>query len=108
MAGCGGGEGRLPGWSSGYDFAIQCRGDGWIPGRGAKISHLHGPKPPKNIKQKQYCNKFKTLKMIHFKKSFYGHLREISVQIYNALFFSFLISHYENFPTTRNFTNHFG
>ena len=30
---------------------------GSIPGRGAKIPHVSGPKN-QNIKQKQYCNKF--------------------------------------------------
>ena len=29
-----------------------------IPGRGAKIPHASWPKIQKNIKQKQYCNKF--------------------------------------------------
>ena len=33
-------------------------GAGSIPGQGAKIPHASGPKKPKNIKQKQYCNKF--------------------------------------------------
>ena len=34
-------------------------GAGSIPGWGAKIPHVSGPKKPKqNIKQKQYCNQF--------------------------------------------------
>ena len=33
-------------------------GAGSIPGQGAKISHAPGPKK-QDIKQKQYCNKFK-------------------------------------------------
>ena len=33
-------------------------GAGSIPGRGAKIPHALWPKNQKNIKQKQYCNKF--------------------------------------------------
>ena len=32
-------------------------GAGWIPGRGAKISHASWSKK-QNIKQKQYCHKF--------------------------------------------------
>ena len=32
-------------------------GGGWIPGWGAKMPHASGPKN-RNIKQKQYCNKF--------------------------------------------------
>ena len=35
----------------------NARGVGLIPGRGAKIPHVSGPKN-QNIKQKQYCNKF--------------------------------------------------
>ena len=33
-------------------------GVGSIPGQGAKITHASQPEKPKNIKQKQYCNKF--------------------------------------------------
>ena len=33
-------------------------GAGSIPGWGAKIPHASQPKNQKNIKQKQYCNKF--------------------------------------------------
>ena len=33
-------------------------GAGSIPGLGAKIPHASRPKKPKNIKEKQYCNKF--------------------------------------------------
>ena len=33
-------------------------GAGSIPGRGAKIPPASRPKNQKNIKQKQYCNKF--------------------------------------------------
>ena len=41
---------------------------GSIPGRGAKILYASWPKN-QNIKQKQYCNKFKTSKkMVHIKK----------------------------------------
>ena len=36
-------------------------GVGSIPGQGAKILYASWPKN-QNIKQKQYCNKFKTLK----------------------------------------------
>ena len=36
---------------------FKARGEGLIPGQGAKISHASGPKNP-NVKQKQYCNKF--------------------------------------------------
>ena len=38
-----------------------------IPGWGAKIQHASRAKEPK-IKQKQYCNKFKTLKWATIKK----------------------------------------
>ena len=38
-----------------------------IPGQVAKIPHALKPKN-QNIKQKQYCNKFNTLKMVHIKK----------------------------------------
>ena len=42
---------------------------GSIPGQGAKIPHTSWPKN-KNIKQKEYCNKFnKDFKVIHIKKS---------------------------------------
>ena len=41
-----------------------------IPGGGAKIPHASGPKN-QNIKQKQYCNPIKTLKMVHVKKKFF-------------------------------------
>ena len=37
---------------------VHTGGVGWIPGRGAKILHVSGPKS-QNIKQKQYCNKFR-------------------------------------------------
>ena len=39
---------------------FHCKSVGWIPGRGAKISHGLWPKKPKykKQKQKQYCNKF--------------------------------------------------
>ena len=33
-------------------------GVGLSPGQGAKSSHVSGPKKPKNLKQKQCCNKF--------------------------------------------------
>ena len=33
-------------------------GAGSTPGQGAKIPHASQPKTQKNIKQKQYCNKF--------------------------------------------------
>ena len=36
----------------------SARGAGSIPGQGAKIPHASWPKN-QNIKQKQYCNKFK-------------------------------------------------
>lgn len=42
-------------------------GAGSIPSQEAKISHILGPKT-QNIEQKQYCNKLKTLKMVHTKK----------------------------------------
>ena len=42
-------------------------GAGSITGWGAKISHASCPKY-QNIKQKQYCNKLKTLNMVHIKK----------------------------------------
>ena len=42
-------------------------GAGSIPSQEAKISHILGPKT-QNLKQKQYCNKLKTLKMVHIKK----------------------------------------
>ena len=47
-------------------------GVGLIPGRGAKIPHASWPKN-RNIKQKQYCNKFnKDLKNgPHQKKKFF-------------------------------------
>ena len=38
--------------------ASNVGGVGSIPGWGAKIPHALWPKKPKNIKQKQYCNKF--------------------------------------------------
>lgn len=38
-----------------------------IPGQAAKIPQASRPK--NQSKQKQYCNKFKTLKMVHIKKS---------------------------------------
>ena len=44
---------------------------GSIPGGGGKIPCALWPKnPPKNVKQKQYCNKFSTdlLKMVQIKK----------------------------------------
>ena len=41
---------------------------GSIPGWGAKIPHALWTKK-QNIEQKQYCNKFNTLKMVHIKKS---------------------------------------
>ena len=43
-------------------------GAGSIPGQGARIPHTSWPKN-KNIKQKEYCNKFnKDFKMVHIKK----------------------------------------
>ena len=33
-------------------------GVGLSPGQRTKGSHVSGPKPPKNLKQKQCCNKF--------------------------------------------------
>ena len=43
---------------------------GLIPGAEAKIPYASWPKN-QNIKLKQYCNKFKTLKkMVHIKKKF--------------------------------------
>ena len=46
-------------------------GVGLIPGQGAKIPHASQPKT-KNIKQKQYCNKFNKdfKKVVHIKKIF--------------------------------------
>ena len=37
---------------------VHAGGVGSIPGRGAKIPHVLGPKNQK-IKQKKYCNKFR-------------------------------------------------
>ena len=42
---------------------------GSIPGWGAEIPHVSRPKN-QNIKQKRYCNKSDTLKMVHVKKKF--------------------------------------
>ena len=60
----------FPGGPVVKDFAFQCRRRGLIPGRGAKIPHASQPKN-QNIKQKEYCNKFKKdfkKKMVHIKK----------------------------------------
>ena len=46
----------------------RAAGAGSIPSQGAKIPHTSWPKN-KNIKQKEYCNKFnKDFKMVHIKK----------------------------------------
>ena len=44
-------------WSSGWDFAFQCRGCRFNPGRQIKIPHALQLKN-QNLKQKQYCKKF--------------------------------------------------
>ena len=46
-----------PWWSSDENFSFQCGGMGPIPGQRAKMPCASQPKN-KNIKQKQYCNKF--------------------------------------------------
>ena len=48
---------------------FHAAGAGSIPGQGAKIPHTTWP-INKNIKQKEYCNKFnKDFKMVHIKKN---------------------------------------
>ena len=47
----------LPWESSGWDFVFQYRGAGSIPDQETEILHVLWPKS-RNIKQKQYCNKF--------------------------------------------------
>ena len=47
----------LPWWSTGYDCLPMQGLQGSIPSQGAKMPHASWPKH-KNIKQKQYCNKF--------------------------------------------------
>ena len=43
-------------------------GAGWIPGRGAKISHASWPKTPKHENKNNIAtNSIKTLKMVHIK-----------------------------------------
>ena len=39
----------LPWWSSGKDFAFQCRGVDSIPGLGAKILHALPPPSPNGL-----------------------------------------------------------
>ena len=38
--------------------ASNAKGTGLIPDWGTKVPHAFGQKNPKNVKQKQYCNKF--------------------------------------------------
>ena len=65
---------RLSWWSSGWDFAFQCRGCGFQPWSGSYDptclrAKKQQAKHIKKKKQKQYCNKFnKDLKKI-FKES---------------------------------------
>ena len=48
---------------------FHAAGAGSIPGQGAQIPHTTWP-INKNIKQKEYCNKFnKDFKMVHIKKN---------------------------------------
>ena len=48
---------------------FHAAGAGSIPGQGAKIPHTTWP-INKNIKQKEYCNKFnRDFKMVHIKKN---------------------------------------
>ena len=50
-------------------------GAGSIPGQGARIPHTSWPKN-KNIKQKEYCNKFnKDFKMVHIENYIEGETR---------------------------------
>ena len=59
----------LPLQSSGLDSFSSAGGGVSIPGWGAKRSHMSHGQKHQNIKQKQYYNKLKTLKMVHIQKN---------------------------------------
>ena len=51
--------GDFPGSPEVKTLPFNAGGAGSIPGQRAKMPHASQPKKKQNIKQKQYCNKFK-------------------------------------------------
>ena len=59
----------FPGSSEVKTSPSNTRGEGSIPGQGAKTTHALWPKKKNTIKQKQYCSKFnKNLKIVAHQK----------------------------------------
>ena len=66
--------GHFPGGPGAKTSPSRTAGASWISGREAKIPHASWPKI-QNIKQRQYCNKVKTLKMVYLKKNLIKNLK---------------------------------